>query len=277
MKTMSTAPSFLNRTSPVTAPRRLTGVSFRTGVALLLALPLAACATKRDVRDLGDEIRAQNQAQAALIAELRAEQAELESIVRALTGVQEERHGEVLRRLRQLQDEVQLTQEIAGASQAGLAAVRDQLSRGTPAPGAGGGGGAPFFEETAGGGGEVEDLYAEALTQHGRSSLAAARIGFREIVDRFPNHELAPDARYYLADILARDGEMDEALRGFLQVGEIYPQAARVPEALYRAAIIYRDRGEAEQARALFTRIVNTWPDSEVADMARAFLGGARR
>lgn len=274
---MSIAPSFLNRTSPVAAPRRLTGVSFRTGVALLLALPLAACATKRDVRDLADEIRAQNQAQAALIAELRAEQAELESIVLALTGVQEERHGEVLRRLRQLQDEVQLTQEIAGASQAGLAAVRDQLSRGTPAPGAGGGGGAPFFEETAGGGGEVEDLYAEALTQHGRSSLAAARIGFREIVDRFPNHELAPDARYYLADILARDGEMDEALRGFLQVGEIYPQAARVPEALYRAAIIYRDRGEAEQARALFTRIVNTWPDSEVADMARAFLGGTRR
>ena len=274
---MSTAPSFLNRNSPVAAPRRLTGVPFRTGVALLLALPLAACATKRDVRDLADEIRVQNQAQAALIAELRAEQSELESIVLALTGVQQERHGEVLRRLRQLQDEVQLTQEIAGASQAGLAAVRDQLSRGTPAPGAGAGGGAPFFEEAAGGGGEVEDLYAEALTQHGRSSLAAARIGFREIVDRFPNHELAPDARYYLADILARDGEMDEALRGFLQVGEIYPQAARVPEALYRAAIIYRDRGEAEQARALFTRIVNTWPDSEVADMARAFLGGTRR
>lgn len=266
--------SFRSRTAPVPAPRRPAGGFFRAAVALLLAIPLAACATKRDVRDLGDEIRAQNQAQAELIAELRAEQAELESIVRALTGVQEERHGEVLRRLRQLQDEVQLTQEIAGASQAGLAAVRDQLSRGTPAPGAGAGGRAPFFEETPGAAGEVEDLYAEALTQHGRSSLAAARIGFQEIVDRFPNHELAPDARYYLADILSRDGEMDEALRGFLQVGELYPQAARVPEALYRAAIIYRDRGEAEQARALFTRIVNTWPDSEVAEMARAFLGG---
>jgi len=274
---MSTSSILRLRARPAPASRRLAGGSFRAGVALLLLVPLAACATKRDVRDLGDEIRAQNQAQAALIAELRAEQAQLQSIVRTLTGVQEERHSEVLRRFRQLQDEVELTQEIAGASQAGLAAVRDQLSRGAPSAGTGAGGGAPFFEDATGGAGEVEDLYAEALTQHGRASLAAARIGFREIVDRFPNHELAPDARYYLADILAREGQMDEALRGFLQVGELYPQAPRVPESLYRAAIIHRDRGEAEQARALFTRIVNTWPDSEVAEMARAFLGGTRR
>jgi hypothetical protein len=69
---MATTPSFRSLTAPGPVPRRLTGRPFRAAVALLLAVPLAACATKRDVRDLGDEIRAQNQAQAELIAELRS-------------------------------------------------------------------------------------------------------------------------------------------------------------------------------------------------------------
>ncbi|CAN5674285.1 hypothetical protein BH23GEM11_BH23GEM11_09130 [soil metagenome] len=246
----------------------------RVGVALLLMVPLAACATKRDIRDLGTEIRAQNEAQAERIAELRSEQEQLEAMVRSLSSTQEERQTQLLRQLRQLQEEVNMVGELAGASQAGLAAVRDELTRGGT-PGRTGGGG--FLDESEPGGGNVDDLYSEALSAHGRSSLAAARLGFQEIVDRYPNHALAPDARYYLADILTRQGEMDEALRGFMQVSELYPTAPRVPEALYRAGIIHRDRGEAEQARSLFTRIVNTWPDSEVADMARAFLGGSRR
>jgi len=252
--------------------RRAGGV--RMAVVFLLMVPLAACATKRDIRDLGAEIRAQNEAQSERIAELRSEQEALEAMVRSLSSNQEERQTQLLRQLRQLQEEIAMVGEVAGASQAGLAAVRDELTRGG-APGRTGGGG--FFDESDAGASNVDDLYSEALASHGRWGPSAARLGFQEIVDRFPNHALAPDARYYLADILARQGEMDEALRGFMQVAELHPTAARVPEALYRAGLIHRDRGEADQARALFTRIVNTWPDSEVADMARAFLGGSRR
>lgn len=241
-------------------------------VALLL-LPLAACATKRDVRDLGEVIQAQNAEQAARVAELRAEQAELLRMIRTLGTTGDERHTEVLRRFRALENEVQVAQELAGASQATVAAIRDAMER-SPRPGAGTGGG--FFEDE-GGSGEVDELYADALASHGRQSFAAARLGFSDIVERHPNHPLAPDARYYLADIMAQEGEMEEALRAFLRIAEVHPAAPRVPEALYRAGLIHRDRGEASEANALFTRIVNTWPDHEVADMARAFLGGARR
>lgn len=252
---------------------------FRAGrLALVgaLLLPLAACATKRDIRDLGEEIRAQNREQAARIAELRTEQVELERMIRALGNAQDERHVEVLRRFRQVESELQVAQELAGASQASVAAIRDEiLSRGPM--GGTGGIGSGFIEDRGAGAGEAEDLYREALSAHGRQSLAAARLGFTEIVDRFPSDPLVPDARYYLADILAQEGETEEALNRFLRIAELHPEAPRVPESLYRAAIIRRDRGEAAEARALFTRIVNTWPDSEVAQMARAFLGGTSR
>jgi TolA-binding protein len=260
-------------TTPLASPSRprpARGARLLLVAALLL--PLAACATKRDVRDLGEVIRAQNAEQATRLAELRAEQGELERMIRSMNSTSDERHTEVLRRFRALENEIQVAQELAGASQASVAAIRDAIDR-TPSRGGGGAGG--FFEDDAASG-DVAELYAEALTSHGRQSFAAARMGFTEIVERHPNHPLTPDARYYLADILAQEGETEEALRRFLRIPELHPDAARVPEALYRAGLIHRDRGEAEQARTLFTRIVNTWPDHEVAEMARAFLGGSR-
>jgi TolA-binding protein len=260
--------------------------SVRTGLLVALLLPLAGCATKRDIRDLGEELRQRDQAQSELIREIRAEQGSQDRFFRSFSSQEEDRHVLLMRRIRELEDELAFVRELAGASQAGLAAMRDQLARGGGNVVSGGGMGFPsrggFVEEGmdpvdrsgAGGRSEVDALYTEALMAHGRGSLAAARIGFEEVVSRFPNHELAPDARYYLADIEARDGNLTEALRRFMQVGELHPTAPRVPEALYRAAIIHRDRGESDQARALFTRIVNTWPESEVAELARAFLGG---
>jgi TolA-binding protein len=254
--------------------------ALRLGLLLALAAPMAGCATKRDIRDLGEDLRTRHQAQAELISEVRVEQGRQETLLRALAASEEDRHALLVRRIRELEDELTFVRELAGASQAGLAAMRDQLSRGGNVV-SGGGTGFPsrggFVEEgldPVAGRGEADALYADALTAHGRGSLAAARIGFEEIVSRFPGHELTPDARYYLADIEAREGDLSEALRRFLQIAELYPAAPRVPEALYRAGVIHRDRGEAEQARALFTRIVNTWPDSEVAGLARAFLGG---
>lgn len=275
--------NFRSLTPP--APLRRLPSGLRVGLLVGLLLPLAGCATKRDIRDLGEELRQRDQAQAELIREVRAEQGQQDQLLRALATQEEDRHASLMRRIRELEDELAFVRELAGASQAGLAAVRDQLSRGGNVV-SGGGTGFPsrggFIEEDLdptggrepGARSEVDALYGEALMAHGRGSLAAARIGFEEIVTRFPNHDLAPDARYYLADIEARDGDLDEALRRFMQIGELHPTAPRVPEALYRAAIIHRDRGEAEPARALFTRIVNTWPDSEVAELARAFLGG---
>jgi TolA-binding protein len=256
---------------PTPRRRRLAG-GVRLGLAFALIVPLAACATKRDIRDLGDELRAQNREQVTRMAEILEEQARLEAMIRSLSTVEDERQALLLQRFRELQDEVGLLRELTGASQSQIAAIRDQMGRGTTSPFGPPSGG--FTEGDPSASGEVGTLYEEALTAHNRGSLATARIGFQDIVDRHPSHELAPDARYYLADIVAREGNLDDALRRFLQVAELHPTAERVPEALYRAGIIYRDRGEAERARELFTRIVNTWPDSEVAELARAFLGG---
>ncbi len=101
-------------------------------------------------------------------------------------------------------------------------------------------------------------------------------MGFQQIVDQFGSHELAPEARYYLAEILQRGGELEDAIDAFLDIPEFHPTAQRVPDALYRAGLLYLELGDDDEAEAQFERVVNTWPDSVAADLARDALRNLR-
>jgi TolA-binding protein len=48
-----------------------------------------------------------------------------------------------------------------------------------------------------------------------------------------------------------------------------YPTAARVPDALFRIALLQAETGNPQEARRTLERIINTYPDSGVAFLAR--------
>jgi tol-pal system protein YbgF len=254
---------------------RMGGGARRLILMAVVALSLGGCATKRDIRDLGENLQVLNAQQADLIRELRREQARLQDSVQVLSVAQLEMRAIFLRRMVDLQEDLLRLQEVTGISQQQLAAIRDQMDRARSSIPSGG----FVFDESGGGGGggAAEEIYNEALTAHGRGSFGAARLGFQEVVERFPGHTLAPEARYFLADIMEQEGESAEALAAFLRIAELHPAAPRVPEALYRAGLIHRSRGEQAEARRLFERVVNTWPNSPAAQLARAYLGGELR
>jgi tol-pal system protein YbgF len=254
------------RTTPERTQRPRRG---RGGVGLLLVglflLPLTACATKGDVRDLSTEIRELQARQEALIRELQAEQRILRDSIQQLSGQMGDHRIQLARTLRDLEDQLIRVQELAGLSQQELAALRDQMER-RPLPTPGG----PGFGGDQGG--EPRGIFDDAMAQFRRGSLTSARFGFEEVVDRFPDHELAPSARYYLADIMVQEGDLDGAIQAFEQIAEFHPDSPRVANALYRIGLLYRERGETNEARSYLERVVNTWPDSDVADLARAAL-----
>lgn len=236
-------------------------------VMLLCLLPvLAACATKSDIRDLGDEMQEVAARQEALIRELQEEQEILRDSIRVLSGQFGEHRIQMGRTLRGLEDHLVRVQELAGLSQQELAALRDQMDR-RPLPTAPGRGGTP-----AGGGGEARVIYEDAMTQFRRGALTSARLGLEEVVAEFPNHELTPSARYYLADILVQEDQLEEAIAAFEEIVEYHPDADRVPNALYRIGLLHREMGDQDEARSYLERVVNTWPESDVADLARSAL-----
>jgi tol-pal system protein YbgF len=233
-------------------------------------MPLAACATKADIRDLRDEMRELSQRQEALLREIQADERVTRDSVRAL-GVQFSEHrAQMGRTLRDLEEQIIRIQELSGLNQQEIAGLRDQMERRPLAQQQGGGGG--MLPPTQAGGGTAQGTYDVAMAQYGRGNFTAARMGLEEIVQNYPTHELAPSAMFYLADILHEEDDLAGAIQGFLRIQQFHPDSDRVPEALYRVGMIHVERGEPTEARGYLERVVRTYPDTDAAAEAERAL-----
>ena len=74
------------------------------------------------------------------------------------------------------------------------------------------------------------------------------------------------------ADILVQENRLDEAKDAFLRIPELFPTAQRVPWALYRVALLEIEMDNLDGAREYLNRVVNTYPSSGVAELARERL-----
>jgi len=112
-------------------------------------------------------------------------------------------------------------------------------------------------------------MYNVAATHFNRGAISTARMAFRQFLQEYPNDELAPDAHYFLADILVQEERYDEAIQAFLEIRSLYPAAQRVPQAVYRVGTTYIDLGQLDDARVYLDLVVNSWPDTDAASAAR--------
>ena len=240
-------------------------------LALVLIGSVAGCATKADVRDLQDEIREFYSQQQVLLRELQESQRAHQDSISVVAQSLQDGRAETARRMASIEDQLLTIQELTGLSQQQVASLRDQIERDRTQRTFGPPG---VFGRVlrADGGDQALELYDAAVTQLGRGTLSAARIGFQQVVDQFGSHEVVPEARYYLADILHREGNTEVAIEAFLEIPEFHPVAARVPDALYRVGSLHLELGNPDDAEEYFERVVNTWPDSGAADLARDVL-----
>lgn len=263
------------------------------GVAVLTLIS-TGCATKGDIRSLRTEVRTLAEQQAEMLDALQAlerfQQSSLDSLG-TMSDVLFTLRGELNRQVLEIQEQLVTVQELTGQSQRSLAGLRDQIEarrtaitqQGTPAPSDGGGGGAGAQPQSQGAGGQAQaggggaqqaagggaadaqELFTVAVSQYNRGSVTTARTAFERFLNSYPSHRLAPDAHFYLAEIMAQENQLDEALEAFLDIPELFPAADRVPQALYRAGRIHEELGSTDDARALYQRVVNSYPDSGAA------------
>lgn len=249
--------------------------------ALAAALVISAgCATKGDLRALRFEMRALTERQDSLLAVLARQSVTTQDTLRRQADQLFEIRGDVSRQLQRILDELAGLRELTGQNQRTIAGVRDQLEglrRGTvAAPGLAGG------ESVVGPGqlggevatsGRAEATYNAAVDLHQRGSLATAQRAFEDFLDDYGAHLLAPQARFYLGDILEQQDRLQEAIQAFGQIPELHPTAPRVPDALYRIGLLHIDLEDRQEGRRFLERVVNTYPDSDAAGLARERLG----
>jgi len=253
----------------------------RAAAVALVTAASSACATKSDIRDLHDEILALAALQDSLMGQLRFETLSTQDTLRTQSDQLFDFRGDIARQLQAIMQGLQRLEALTGENQRGIASVRDQLANQRasgptvtlPAAGgdttAPGGGGA---ETVAGAGGNADQLWGVARDQHQRGSLSTAQRAYDQFVREHPNDPRAPDARWFMADILVQQDRPEDALEAYEEIQRLWPTHARVPDALLRIGLLQRDLGDTDDARATLERLINSYPESSSAQLARIFL-----
>lgn len=260
--------------------RRETRLERFVGIGVL-ALAFAGCATKGDIRNLQNEFRTEMRAvtarQDSVLAVLRLQTTIMQDTLRTQSDQLFDFRGQIATQLQAITQGMARLEAISGENQRNIASVRDQLlRRGT--------GAAPSLQmvdsaqaagqpqTVPGTGGAAESLYQVAREQHNRNSLATAQRAYEDFLTQYPTHALAPDAHFYLADVLIQQDRPDDAVETLQEIPTRFPTAPRVPDALFRIATLQREAGDEDEARTTLERIVNTYPDASITFLAREML-----
>ncbi len=109
----------------------------------------------------------------------------------------------------------------------------------------------------------------EALRQ-GRH--ADAERGFREFLVRFPRHDYADNAQYWLAECFYDRKLYAEAAPEFRAVVSRYPLGNKAPDALLKLAYCLLALGQNDKGREILVQLPTNYPRTEAAHLAEARL-----
>jgi tol-pal system protein YbgF len=133
----------------------------------------------------------------------------------------------------------------------------------------------PVAPPPAPAGASADQMYQGALQLYRRGSVVTARGAWVEFLRTYANHPLVPDAIYYIGETFETSAP-DSALARYTEVRTRFPQSPRAPTALYKIGLIAERRKDVALARTTYQRVIQEYPRSEEADLARERLAGLK-
>ncbi|MFN0191884.1 MAG: tol-pal system protein YbgF [Aestuariivirga sp.] len=110
------------------------------------------------------------------------------------------------------------------------------------------------------GGDSPESLYERSNESLLRRRFDEAESGFRSFVDKYPDHNLAGSAQYWLGETYYAQGNYRDAAQNFLQGYRQYPKGRRAPDSLLKLGISLARLGQKEQACASYGAVSAEYP-----------------
>ena len=120
------------------------------------------------------------------------------------------------------------------------------------------------------GGPEAEYQAAFNLLKDGKYDEAAASL--RAFLGKYPKHELAPNAIYWLGEAHYVRRDYPAALTAFESLLNDYPGNRKTPDALLKIGYCQVELKRPGPAREALTRVVQEFPDSQAAAEAQTRL-----
>ena len=122
---------------------------------------------------------------------------------------------------------------------------------------------------------------AEAATRAYKTAYEEMRAGridqalaqFRAFGERYPRHDLSDNAQYWVGECFYARKEFGAALKEFRRVIDEHPTGNKVPDSLLKIGLSYQSLGDGRTAKDVLGQVVEIFPESSAARVARERLG----
>lgn len=126
-----------------------------------------------------------------------------------------------------------------------------------------------------------KELFDDAKKNLTDQNIPEAVLLFDELINEYPESNLAPEALSELATIyqnkqvknISEEENLIKAVELFKRLNDDYPSSEYAPSGLFMAGFIYANELQNfEAARAIYQQFLNEYPQNELAPSAKAEL-----
>ncbi len=118
----------------------------------------------------------------------------------------------------------------------------------------------------------VGDLYKDAYETFQKGNLEGARRKFEAFLKQYPNTELSDNAQFWIGETYYLKKDFEKAILEYEKAIAKYPEGDKIPAALFKQALAFLELGDKTNARNLLKRVIERYPHSEQAEMAKKRL-----
>ena len=117
-----------------------------------------------------------------------------------------------------------------------------------------------------------ERLYEKAYNAYAKNRFDPAMALFKDFLQRFPKHELADNAQYWIGEIYYDMKDYPNAIIAFKDIVARYAQGSKAPDALLKIGYCYVALNDPTNARIYFRKVIKNYPFGPTEVKAQAKL-----
>jgi tol-pal system protein YbgF len=129
---------------------------------------------------------------------------------------------------------------------------------------------APAADESAPGGTGPQEKYAEAFGLLRQANYVEAEEALTEFLERYPDHQLAGNAKYWLGETYYVRGDYRHAAVVFAEGYQKYPDNSKAADNLLKLGMSLAQLGSNDDACGTFNELLERYPDAAENILQRA-------
>jgi len=118
----------------------------------------------------------------------------------------------------------------------------------------------------------ASNLYRDAYETLQKGDMEGARRKFEAFLKQYPNTELSDNAQFWIGETYYQKKDYEKAILEYEKVIVTYPEGEKVSSALLKQALAFLELGDKTNARNLLKRVIDRYPQSDQAEMAKKRL-----